>query len=596
MENKIIAGYLNEFTADFGIKEVKEDILFEMFSNYCIISRVHPEAFSTDFEKIEDLNVGGGEDTGIDGLAIIVNDHLVSSIEEIRDLKTSHKRLDVQFLFIQAKTSPKFEAEKIGTFIFGVKDFFRESPSIKFNDNIKLFRELKEYIYENSIEMDAKPLCHMYYITTGKWTDDKNVSGRANSEKSDLESLNIFSKVKFDPIDADKIGDIYKEIKNKVKKQILFEKRASLPPINGVKEAYIGVLPITEYINLIKGSDGKIQKNLFYDNVRDYLGTNSVNNEIAQTIKSSKDQDKFAILNNGVTVVATSVLPVGDKFTISDFQIVNGCQTSHVLFENKDYLKDSKSYIPFKLIVTDKYETVNQITKATNRQTEVKTEAFAALEPFHKKLEEHYNSYPKEIRIYYARRSNQYDSIIPRIPKDKIITLAAQINSFVAVFLNEPHSTHRYYGEVLRAYKDKLFQEGHSNEMYYVSSYALQKIEKMFRGRSPKIESYYRINKFKHHILVVLRIIICGYKYPSFTSHEMSSYCDKLQSVLLDETKTLKAVELAKTIISDTASKYGRLYPEVNIREYHRKKNFTNQLIAEAKKISEKNSLRTVFL
>lgn len=584
MENKIIAGYLNEFKNDFNIEESKEDVLFEMFSNYCIISRIHPEAFSSDFEKIEDLNVGGGEDTGIDGLGIIVNEHLVTSIEEIDDLRNSRKRLDVQFIFVQAKTSPKFEAEKIGTFIFGVKDFFRENPSIKFNDNIKLFRELKDHIYKNSIEMDFKPSCQMYYITTGKWENDKNVTGRANSEKSDLEQLNIFSKVEFNPIDADKLGDIYKELKNKVKKQILFEKRASLPPINGVKEAYIGVIPITEYINLIKGSDDKIQKNLFYDNVRDFLGTNPVNGEIGQTIKSKEDQDKFAILNNGVTIVANSILPVGDIFTVSDFQIVNGCQTSHVIFENKDYLINSKAFIPIKLIVTDNYETVNQITKATNRQTEVKVEAFASLEPYHKKLEEHYNSYPKDNRIYYARRSNQYDSNVPKIPKEKIITLTAQVNSFVSTFLNEPHSTHRYYGELLKAYKDKLFQNNHNLDMYYVSSFALQKIEKLFKNRPARIEGFYRINKFKYHILVVLRIIVCGFRYPSFTSREMSSYCDKLHSILLDDAKTIKAIELAKKIVSDTTARYSILYPETNIRDYHRIRNFTTELIEEAKK------------
>ncbi|HRB70671.1 MAG TPA: AIPR family protein [Flavobacterium sp.] len=585
MENKIIAGYINEdFKKDFGIEETNEDKLFEFFSNYCIISRIHPEAFISDFDKIEDLNVGGGEDTGIDGLAIIVNDHLVTNIQEIEDLKNFRKRLDVQFIFIQAKTSPKFEAEKIGTFIFGVKDFFREKSSIKFNDNIKVFRELKEFIYKNSLDIEIKPTCQMFYITTGKWTNDQNVVGRANSEKNDLEKLGIFSNVEFIPIDADSISAIYREIKNKVKKQIIFEKRASLPVINGVREAYIGVLPITEYLNLITGTDQKIQKNLFYDNVRDFLGKNSVNNEISQTINNKNDQDKFAILNNGVTIVAKSINPIGDVFTINDFQIVNGCQTSHVLFNNKEKLVNSKASIPIKLIVTDDYEVANQITKATNRQNEVKIEAFASLEPFHRKLEEHFNSYPKENRIYYARRSNQYDNTIPYIPKEKIITLAAQINSFISVFLNEPHSTHRYYGELLKAYKDKIFIENHNPEMYYVSSYSLQTIEKYFKKKPVIIPQFFRVNKFKPHILVVFRVIVCGFKYPSFSSKEMTKYCDKLLDVLQDENKTKTAILKSLEIINSAIENYNSKYPKANIRELHRMKNFTYELIEEAKK------------
>jgi hypothetical protein len=586
MENKIISGYLHEdFKKDFGIEDINEDTLFEMFANYCIISRIHPEAFSTDSEKIEDLNVGGGEDTGIDGLGILVNENLVFSIEDIEDLRnTPRRRLDVQFVFIQAKTSPKFKAEEIGTFIFGVKDFFREKSSIKFNENIKIFRKLKEYIYKNSIDIEIKPSCQMYYVTTGKWMNDANVIGRANSEKAELERLGIFSRVEFIPVDADALSDIYREIKNKVKRQIVFEKRATLPEIKGVREAYIGVLPISEYIKLIQGSDGKIQKNLFYDNVRDFIGENPVNDEISNTLKKKEEQDKFAILNNGVTIVAKSIMLIGDEFTISDFQIVNGCQTSHVLFNHKELLTKSKASIPIKLIVTDDHEVANQITKATNRQTEVKVEAFASLEPYHRKLEEHFNSYQKENRIYYARRSNQYDSVRPAIPKERIITLAAQINSFIAVFLNEPHSTQRYYGELLKAYADRLFQKDHNLDMYYVSSFALYVVEKLFKKRPSIIPPLCKTNKFKPHILVVLRIITCGFEYPPFTSKEMTKYCERFHKTLLNEDDLKQKVGEATQIILEAIETYKNKYGHVNEWELHRMKNFTLVLIEESKK------------
>jgi hypothetical protein len=54
--------------------------------------------------------------------------------------------------------------------------------------------------------------------------EDKNVLGRANSEKAELERRNIFSNVEFIPIDVDKLGNIYREIKNKVKKQLYLKK------------------------------------------------------------------------------------------------------------------------------------------------------------------------------------------------------------------------------------------------------------------------------------------------------------------------------------------------------------------------------------
>lgn len=584
MENKIIKGYIKDFKEDFGIEENKEDILFEKFANYCIVSRIHPEAFSSDFEKIEEMNVGGGEDTGIDGLGIFVNDHLVSSIDEIKAIMETHKRFDTQFVFIQTKTSPKFEASEVGTFIFGVKNFFSEESSIKFNDNIDLYRKIKDYIYEEkTIDMISKPICSIYYVTTGKWVDDINVLGRANAEKKHLEDLGIFEKVEFVPVDADKLGGIYLEIKNKIKREITFEKRVALPSINGVREAYIGVLPISEYLKLIVSSDDKIQKNLFYDNVRDFLGNNTVNKEIGNTLSNEEEQDKFAILNNGVTIVAKSVMTSGDKVVISDFQIVNGCQTSHVIYNNKEKLVNTKASIPIKLIVTDEYEVANQITKATNRQTEVKIEAFASLEPFHKKLEEYYNSCVKEYNIYYARRSNQYDNSSPPIAKEKIITLSAQINAYLSMFLNEPHSTHRYYGELLKAYDRKIFDKKHILEMYHVSALTLHIIEKLFKSNKDIDTLFLKKNKFKYHLLVVFRILVGGFIYPQFSSKDMIKYCDKLYKVLSNRKDTIEVLIEAVNIIKETQKEYDKK----DFRDLHRKKDFTYELIEKTKKYTK---------
>ncbi len=68
-------------------------------------------------------------------------------------------------------------------------------------------------------------------------------------------------------------------------------------------------------------------RGLFYDNVRDFQGDNPVNKEIDDTLKSD-ERDLFVLLNNGITIVAESLSKTGDIFTIEDYQIVNGCQTS----------------------------------------------------------------------------------------------------------------------------------------------------------------------------------------------------------------------------------------------------------------------------
>ena len=171
-----------------------------------------------------------------------------------------------------------------------------------------------------------------------------------------------------------------------------------LPDIDGVREAYLGILPVPEYLKLITNDLGFINKNLFFDNVRDFLGNNEINAEISETIRGGHG-DKFGILNNGVTVVAQSLRSVGNKFTVEDYQIVNGCQTSHILFDNRSYVSDSM-FISVKLIVSDNEDVVNAVIKGTNRQNSVAIEEFLALTDFNKKLEAFYKSFDPPKQLY----------------------------------------------------------------------------------------------------------------------------------------------------------------------------------------------------
>ena len=232
--------------------------------------------------------------------------------------------------------------------------------------------------------------------------------------------------------------------------------------------------------------DDSLNRRLFFDNVRDFQGHNPVNSEIEATINDATRSDRFALLNNGVTVVARDVNKVGARFRLNDYQIVNGCQTTHILYSNRGKLKPS-IYLPLKLIVTTDAEVTNQIIQGTNRQTEVKLEAFESLAPFQKELEELYLTMGRGRGepLYYERRSKQYEHL--EIRRERIISLAVQVKCFLAMFLNEPHSTHRYYGELLSAYRNRLFIESHSPTPYYVSGLALATLERLFlNGKLPR--------------------------------------------------------------------------------------------------------------
>ena len=118
--DRITSSYLQAFKqAQSFPDDSQESVLFEHFVNYCIVSKEYNAQFS-----LEDVHVGGGRDLGMDGIAIIVNGNLITSPEELDDFAKSNKYLDVEFIFIQSKTSNSFDAKEIGTFLGGVESFF----------------------------------------------------------------------------------------------------------------------------------------------------------------------------------------------------------------------------------------------------------------------------------------------------------------------------------------------------------------------------------------------------------------------------------------------------------------------------------------
>lgn len=540
--DKITKALLDEFVKEQSLNPKDESEAFEHFGNYSVISNEYSDQFD-----IEDVHAGSGNDTGLDGIGIIVNGSLVTDTEEIDDLVAANKYLDATFVFVQNKTSSKFEGADFATFAFGVKDFFVDQPSLVRNDAIKHFAALQEHVFKRSTAMTrGKPECKLAYVTTGKWTDDQNLVARFTAAKRDLEQLALFRTVDVTPIDADALHKLYNATKNKVRTEIQFNTKITLPDIKGIEQAYLGLLPGGEYLKLISDLSGGIRKSLFYDNVRDFQGDNDVNKEIAETFTGGF-QDRFCVLNNGVTIVAKNVQPVGNKFLIEDYQIVNGCQTSHVIFQNGS-LVNAATYVPVKIVMTSDENIMHAIIKATNRQTSVGIENLESLSSFQKKLEAYYSAIAAPNNLYYERRSRQYNG--QSVEKVRIVTLPGQLRHFAAMFLNEPHRASRYYGTLLTQINKKVFLDIHDPIPYYTSAYCNYKMDTLFRNGG--IDTKYKI--FRYHILMILRHQLAGKDIPALNSHKVEAYCNKILTVVQDSTKAITAFQAATSIIDKIAT------------------------------------------
>lgn len=494
--DKITRTLLEDFVTENELERLNESKQFEYFVNYVVISKLHRSSF-----ELDSLDTGDGGDGAIDGLAVIVNGRLVTDVQELEDIVEESGYLDCDVAFIQSKMSSKFEGSDIGSFIFGVKDFIADEPKLVHNDRVKKLKEIWEKVISKSSYMiHRRPNCKLYYVTTGKWVDDQNLKAVILSGSQEIEDSGLFEDILFEPYGASELQKLYHETRNKLSSTITFQNRITLPDIGGVKEAFLGILPFKEFLKLIQDSNESMY-NIFYDNVRDFQGDNGVNAKIKSTLSEGKF-DLFCVLNNGVTIVATSLTPAGNKFTLRDYQVVNGCQTSHVLHQSKATEGMDQVNVPVKVIVTEDEDIKNQITLATNSQTEVKPEQLASLTFFQKKLELYYKSMGGDVELYYERRSQQYHAS-PGVKKTQIISIPIQIKTFASAFLNAPHLVSGYYGTIARRFQGKIFEGNHKYAPYYASALCYYRLESLFRNSF--IDTKYK--KLRFHMIMLSRML-----------------------------------------------------------------------------------------
>lgn len=559
--DRVTESLLDEFSKERDLIALPEDKRFEHFAAFATVRRQYSQTFDTD-----DIVTGSGGDTAIDGIAILVNGALVTDLEALEEQADIVGSLDVTFVFVQAERSPNFEAATIGSFSYGVVDFFKETPSLKRNSKIMAASEIQTAIYhKHSSKFRGNPVCRLYYVTTGKWVGDHTLEARRMSAVSDLKATSMFRDVEFLPIDANELQKLYRQTKNAITREFLFLNKATVPDVPGVKEAYLGFLPVSTYLELIKDESGEIISGLFDDNVRDWLDFNPVNDEIKATL-DSEARARFVLMNNGITIIARKLQPTGNKILIEDFSIVNGCQTSHVLFEARDSIDDSVM-VPVRLIGTQNEDVINAIIRATNRQTEIKEEQFYALYEFSKELELFFKAFPDAHKLYYERRTQQYDRL--SIEKTRVVTPANMIKAFAAMFLDEPHRTTRNYAALKAKVGSDIYAKGHRMEPYYTAALALYKLEYLFR--SGKLEPKYKPARF--HILLAARILGNHGALPRLTANAMQKYCEKIIRQLWETSSADDLINRAAGVVDEVAA--GNFH-----RDAIRTEGFTEKVIA----------------
>lgn len=379
---------------DYGY--IDDNLQRENFAfNYWVLSRL----YGMD-EEIIDSNVTEMNDKGIDCFV---------HYEDTKEL-----------YLIQNKYYDEFTAVDRSD----VADFLKTPLSILLAGNYKRSEELQKIFDRIYSDSDYKIWLH-FYVTND--LESKDIDTLINQFSFSNEKVKAFVGVKYYKLSD--ISRIYfgDRFTNKIPFTAELTTRVSATSLDVRPKDYkldwmidlrFVMVNVADLYILYKKA---IKKNyeLFEENVREFLGTQGINNGIITTLKSPTDRENFFYYNNGITLICEKCETLRGTeaskgygytesrnqygFRLTNPQIVNGCQTINSIAEvlshcsEDDMFKEyEKAYVLVKIYVFDKNAKEEKtgldknIVKYTNSQNGIDEKAFAAKQNYFLNLQEEF--------------------------------------------------------------------------------------------------------------------------------------------------------------------------------------------------------------
>ena len=230
-------------------------------------------------------------------------------------------------------------------------------------------------------------------------------------------------------------------------------------------EGFVGLVKLKDFCAFIEDSPGEIAERIFEFNVRGYQEDFKVNEGIAGSLNTTGGPN-FWLLNNGVTIIASKAAPAGHlNLSIEDPQIVNGLQTSRVVF---GYIKDHKDAVENRTVLVRVLETADQgtqdrIIRATNSQNKMLPASLRMTDQIHRDIEELF----KKVDLFYDRRKGFYRD--QGKPIRKIVSVNAVTQAVISILLQRPDDARGRPGDYFK--DDARYESAFANFKIPVAAY-----------------------------------------------------------------------------------------------------------------------------
>jgi hypothetical protein len=554
----ILQNHLKTLENEFEYSGFTESKLFEFFCNYCVISRHF-------FGRFDPQNVTTKEDdASIDGIAFVIDGDLILTEDDAVVAFETHKpNLQVDVIFTQVKSGESFKKEEIANFALGLQDFFSEGQALPNGDFNKNANAIMKVIFGSLRKVkNRRPSVHVYYCTSGTYKSEREISGSFEVICRNLIELEYFHNVDVTPMGRSEILKLYADLTEKTEAKLFLKDYASIPAAPpAIPQSYVGVVNAKHLVEqLLMDADGNLKHSVFEENVRSFLGEdNPVNSAMSHTLADINKRKLFSVLNNGITIVSPQLALAAhnQEMSLSNYQIINGCQTSSTLHANYKSLSDDVNVV-VKFIESTDDASAADIISATNSQSNVPQEAFFGLRTKAKLVRKYFDAQNSTVKneslIYFERRQGEFVREVARC--------------YAAMFLNQPHNAARYVNAIFNSGVENLFKDDDHEGYYYASCLTLYKYQTLINGRKIGAPNY---AKLRFHIIQLFKLfVLVKMDTPPANSAKATSYAKKVIDVLNSEDRIYieyfvlcqKAIDKIGTP-SDDSLKRGRFTAEL---------------------------------
>ncbi len=402
---------------------------FEFFASSLVL-----KDYDLSDDDIFNAITGDGNDGGIDGFYLFINDELVT--EDMIENINIPRSCSIDLIIVQAKYVSSFGEDAILKWKTTSSNLLEMKPLNQYKrrytekviDNFTLFGN----IIRKSIRLQCKLNISYYYVTLGQRTEiHPNLMAQKEELIKIVNSIYPSANVSVHFWDADLLMDTYNRSPN-TSVNISFADQ----PISLGATDMVALVNLGKYYRFITDDSGNINKRFFEANVRDYQGNNSVNKSIAETLYAPGHED-FWWLNNGVTVLVSKMSRITNKeIVIENPEIVNGLQTSREIFNyfsnNKENIDIERRNVLVRIIQPADEDSRDKIIFATNNQTNIPQYSLRVTDNIHVQIE----LYFKSKGLYYDRRKNYYKNLKKK-PAD-IIGVSFLAQCLISLILKKP--------------------------------------------------------------------------------------------------------------------------------------------------------------